>query len=345
MSAPAGWYDDGSGHQRWWDGNAWGVYAQDVSSVQVEARAVAYEQVAVSVGRPVKSPGMFNALGRAVKGAAQEQWAASQRRRQEREELEEEARRKQEELDRRAGPLVTSGVFGGSSIEIFENGYVRIGEALVAEVESQQERMMSITGSRASVWHSQSLGLRLPSQPYEKLLSISFSRGSGSMSSSNPTHDVAGSVAIKAVSAVVKGGFKASVPGVAVAGAGYLAKKALSGKSVLTIATDRRIHTLTNRTTLSTGGIPIVKTSHEDVGEVLERVGNSVLTALGRGPVTSNVPALPSAQVEVSQEVSSSRMSSEDVAKRLRELAELRKEGILDDEEFLVAKRQLLGRL
>lgn len=130
---------------------------------------------------------------------------------------------------------------------------------------------MSITGSRASVWQPQSLGLRLPSRPYEKLLSISFSRGSGSMPSSNPTHDVAGSVAVKAVSAVVKGGFKASVPGVAVAGVGYIAKKALSGKSVLTIATDRRIHTLTNRTTLSTGGIPIVKTSHEDVGEVLER--------------------------------------------------------------------------
>ena len=31
MSVPAGWYDDGSGRQRWWDGSAWGVYAQDVS--------------------------------------------------------------------------------------------------------------------------------------------------------------------------------------------------------------------------------------------------------------------------------------------------------------------------
>jgi uncharacterized Tic20 family protein len=24
---PPGWYDDGSGHQRWWDGQAWGPYA------------------------------------------------------------------------------------------------------------------------------------------------------------------------------------------------------------------------------------------------------------------------------------------------------------------------------
>lgn len=345
MSAPAGWYDDGTGQQRWWDGGAWGVYAQDVSSVPGDPGAAGYGSVAGSVGQPVKEPGILNALGRVVKNAAQEQRVASRRRRQEREELEQEARRKQEELDRRAGPLVTSGVFGGSSIEIYENGYVRIGEALVAEVERQQDRVMSITGSRASVWQPQSLGLRLPSRPYEKLLSISFSRGSGSRPSSNPTHDVAGSVAVKAVSAVVKGGFKASVPGVAVAGVGYIAKKALSGKSVLTIATDRRIHTLTNRTTLSTGGIPVVKTSHEDVGEVLERVGNSVLAALGRGPVVPTVPALPSGQVEPPQRVSASPVSTVDVTASLRDLAQLHSEGFLDDDEFLEAKRQLLGKL
>lgn len=135
MSAPAGWYDDGTGQQRWWDGGAWGVYAQDVSSVPGDPGAAGYGSVAGSVGQPVKEPGILNALGRVVKNAAQEQRVASRRRRQEREELEQEARRKQEELDRRAGPLVTSGVFGGSSIEIYENGYVRIGEALVAEVE------------------------------------------------------------------------------------------------------------------------------------------------------------------------------------------------------------------
>ena len=84
---------------------------------------------------------------------------------------------------------------------------------------------------------------------------------------------------------------------------------------------------------------------HESVGEVLERVGNSVLVALGRGPMNSNVPALPSGQDEVSQAVSSVGMSSADVAERLRELAELRKEGILDEADFVIAKRQLLGKL
>lgn len=32
---PPGWYDDGSGHQRWWDGQQWGLYApQPVVAVE-----------------------------------------------------------------------------------------------------------------------------------------------------------------------------------------------------------------------------------------------------------------------------------------------------------------------
>ena len=74
-------------------------------------------------------------------------------------------------------------------------------------------------------------------------------------------------------------------------------------------------------------------------------MGNSVLTVLGRGPVVSNAPALPSGQVDPPQRQSSPSMPTEDVAKRLRELDELRKEGILDDADFVIAKRQLLGKL
>ena len=29
-SAPTGWYDDGSGRQRWWDGHAWGGFKDAV---------------------------------------------------------------------------------------------------------------------------------------------------------------------------------------------------------------------------------------------------------------------------------------------------------------------------
>ena len=345
MSAPAGWYDDGTGQQRWWDGGAWGVYAQDVSSAPGGPGAVGYGQVAGSVGQPAKSSGVFNALGRVVKNAAQEQREASKRRRQEREELEQEARRKQEELDRRAGPLATSGVFGDAYIEIFENGYVRVGEALVAEVARRQERLTSISGSQGRSRYSWSLESRMSSQPYEKLLSISFSRVDGLASSPESGHDVVGGAAMKALSAVAKGSLKASVPGLAVAGVGYVAKKVVSGKSVLTIATDRQIHVLSNRAMLSTGGIPLIKTGQGDVGEALERVGNSVLTALGRGSAMSNAPALPSGQIEPPQRVSAPPVSTVDVTASLRDLAQLHSEGFLDDEEFLEAKRQLLGKL
>ena len=345
VSVPAGWYDDGSGQQRWWDGRAWGVYAQDVSSAPGGPGAVGYGQVAGSVGQPAKSSGVFNALGRVVKNAAQEQREASKRRRQEREELEQEARRKQEELDRRAGPLATSGVFGDAYIEIFENGYVRVGEALVAEVARRQERLTSISGSQGRSRYSWSLESRMSSQPYEKLLSISFSRGDGLASSPESGHDVVGGAAMKALSAVAKGSLKASVPGLAVAGVGYVAKKVVSGKSVLTIATDRQIHVLSNRAMLSTGGIPLIKTGQGDVGEALERVGNSVLTALGRGSAMSNAPALPSGQIEPPQRVSAPPVSTVDVTASLRDLAQLHSEGFLDDEEFLEAKRQLLGKL
>lgn len=30
QSSPPGWYDDGSGQQRWWDGMQWGQYASQV---------------------------------------------------------------------------------------------------------------------------------------------------------------------------------------------------------------------------------------------------------------------------------------------------------------------------
>ena len=198
MSAPAGWYDDGSGQQRWWDGRAWGVYAQDVSSVQLEARPSGTGQEVPPTGHLVKSSGMFNALGRAVKGAAQEQWAASQRRRREHEEREEEQRRRyeeriqeerrrREELARKVGRRVTGGVFGTSTIEIYENGYVRVaGPGDGTTVRSIRE-----------------------STPYERLMSISMERSAGGVSSSVASGAEAvamAGTAVKLVSTVAKGG-------------------------------------------------------------------------------------------------------------------------------------------
>lgn len=337
MSAPAGWYDDGSGQQRWWDGGAWGVYAQDVSSVPGEVRPMGAGQGLTAVVRPVREPGILNALGQAVKNAAAEQKSlaigaltAGARARREREEQERQERLRQAECARMAGRRVTSGEFGASEVEIYENGYVRV------VGPSEDGRSCRIDEST----------------PYENLISISFERpdsgSSGAVGAVGAPSVATAGTAVKVVSMIAKrhplGMAVSGGIGLAAAGAGTVAK-IMSAKAVLTITTDQRVHVLTNQVKHPTTGIPMPRKDHESVGVVLEQTGNSVLTALGRGPAVSNAPALPSGQAEVSQGVISPGMSTEDVAKRLRELDELRKEGILDDADFAIAKRQLLGKL
>ena len=336
MSVPAGWYDDGSGRQRWWDGSAWGVYAQDVSPAPAEVHPVGSGQVLAPVARPMKEPGILDALGQAVKDAAVERknlaigaLTAGMRARREREEREREERLRQAECARMAGRRVTSGDFGASEVEIYENGYVR--------VAGPSE------GGR-SCWIDEST-------PYENLISISFERpdggSSGAVGSAGASSVATAGTAVKVVSMIAKRNpavMALSAAGVAAAGAGAVAK-VMSAKAVLTITTDQRVHVLTNQVKHPSTGIPMPRKDHESVGAVLEQTGNSVLAALGRGPVVPNVPALPSGQVDPPQRQSSPSMSTEDVAKRLRELAELRKEGILDDADFAIAKRQLLEKL
>ncbi|OMG19241.1 hypothetical protein BKH38_07455 [Actinomyces naeslundii] len=336
MSVPAGWYDDGSGRQRWWDGSAWGVYAQDVSPAPAEVHPVGSGQVLAPVARPMKQSGILDALGQAVKDAAVERknlaieaLTAGVRARREREEREREERLRQAGCARMAGRRVTSGEFGTSEVEIYENGYVRVAGP------SEAGRLCRIDEST----------------PYENLISISFERpdsGSSGVSGAVAAPSVAtAGTAVKVVSMIAKRNpavMAISAAGVAAAGAGAVAK-IMSAKAVLTITTDQRVHVLTNQAKHPTTGIPMPRKDHESVGAVLEQTGNSVLTALGRGPVSLSAPALPSGQVEPSQGVGSPGMSTEDVAKRLRELAELRKEGILDDADFAIAKRQLLEKL
>ena len=337
MSAPAGWYDDGSGQQRWWDGRAWGVYAQDVSSVPGDPGAVGYGSVAGSVEQPAKEPGILDALGQAVKDAAVERknlaigaLTAGVRARREREERERQERLRQAECARMAGRRVTGGRFGDSEVEIYENGYVRVAG--------------SSEGGRSCRMDE--------STPYENLISISFERPDGGSSGVAGVAGVSSvataGTAVKVVSMIAKrhplGMAVSGGIGLAAAGAGTVTK-IMSAKAVLTITTDQRVHVLTNQAKHPKTGIPMPRKDHESVGAVLEQTGNSVLTALGRGPVVPNVPALPSGQVEPPQTQSSPSMSTEDVAKRLRELAELRKEGILDDADFAIAKRQLLEKL
>lgn len=35
---PAGWYDDGSGRKRWWDGQSWGPYAPPADTIESRGR-------------------------------------------------------------------------------------------------------------------------------------------------------------------------------------------------------------------------------------------------------------------------------------------------------------------
>jgi hypothetical protein len=95
--APAGWYPDGYGNERYWGGSAW------------------TEQLRRPAATPPKKGGAFAKVGAAVKKAAAEKRAAK-----------EELSRKQAENAQAAGNLVTSGVFGTSTVEIYDGGYVRV---------------------------------------------------------------------------------------------------------------------------------------------------------------------------------------------------------------------------
>ena len=58
-SPPPGWYPDVSGHQRWWDGREWGVYAPVVQGPPASVN-----------GRPVKDVGVAYLLAILLGGLA-----------------------------------------------------------------------------------------------------------------------------------------------------------------------------------------------------------------------------------------------------------------------------------
>ena len=61
MATTAGWYDDGSGRQRWWDGSAWTDRFQDVESPVVPEGGLSgfidrIQTEAVAGGQPRPAP-------------------------------------------------------------------------------------------------------------------------------------------------------------------------------------------------------------------------------------------------------------------------------------------------
>lgn len=295
--ARAGWYPDGYGNERYWDGTAWTDQLRALSTSGVEMEAL-------------KKEGALGRLGARVKQAAADKRAAK-----------EELLRKQEEDARAAGALVTSGVFGTSTVEIYENGFVRVAswaEGLSAQQPKSIER----------------------DTPYEKLRSIKFTQ-TGQKNDAESSSALEGAVG-PAVASLLKGGknlMKASAPGLAMAGVAHLASNE-ARKTFLTIATDRQIHTLTNQR--HNGVMKTSNKGHNEVGLALEAAGNAVL---GIVEVPTPDPVVTSPTPDVPQSDTSQALANPTIGDRIRELAALHADGILSEEEFAAAKAKLLGSL
>lgn len=62
MTTPAGWYDDGSGRQRWWDGQQWTEHlAPDVAAP--ETTASGYPATASAAPTAVRTPSVLGLIG------------------------------------------------------------------------------------------------------------------------------------------------------------------------------------------------------------------------------------------------------------------------------------------
>jgi hypothetical protein len=296
--APAGWYPDGQGSDRYWDGTVW----------TDQVRALVVSEVP-------KKAGAFSKLGTAVKNAAVEKKVAR-----------EEITRKQAEDALAAGSLITSGVFGTSTVEIYENGYVRV--ASWGEGGSG-----SGSGSGPKAVDKKT--------PYERLRSVKFTQPEGENSGSSSALEGAVGPAMAKLMKGGKGLMKASAPGMAVAGIAHVASNS-ARKSFLTIATDQNIHTLTNQTTNSLG-LKSSNKAHNDVARALAEAANAVLGVVDAEPRPdvdrSAIVAAPDPVGAVGPATPPS------LSDRLRELAELHADGILSEEEFTSAKAKLLGGL
>lgn len=87
-----------------------------------------------------------------------------------------------------------------------------------------------------------------------------------------------------------------------------------------------------------------------EVGRTLDQVGNSVLNALGVVPPelpthAQHLMAPSTAALNQAATVSQTPVPSPGIPERLRELASLHADGILDDAVFAAAKAKLLGNL
>ncbi|WP_162248869.1 DUF2510 domain-containing protein [Aeromicrobium sp. Root472D3] len=295
--ASAGWYPAQDGTERYWDGEVWSEHLRPSE-----------EKSVISSATPSKKDGMF-ARRRQAKDAETAQ---------------------QEGAAREAGSLVTSGVFGTSTIEIYAGGYVRVASGERADLLGRTHPGKAMSpGAAVSIKKS---------TPFERLHSIKFTRPDQQDQSSS----LEGSVG-PAVANVLRGGkniIRASAPGLAAAGIAHIASTG-GRTSFLTISTDRQIHQLTNQG--HNGIVKTVNKAHNEIGAALEFAGNATLGATQ----TPDPKSVTGTQTDsaFSTVAPPSRAASPTISERVRELADLHRDGILSDEEFSAAKAKVLDQL
>ena len=303
VSTPAGWYDDGQGQVRWWDGSAWTEHVQGPKSSQ-GLKSSALKRIGASIKKAVDD-----------RAAAKRQQYAEEMARQ-----------------TAAGRLLTKGEFGGHCVEIYEGGYVRIMSRSESSPEARTRRNASS---------------RVKQAPYERLISVAFVEGQTDPSAHDSRATTAPkTTAVQTFSGLIGGGIKALPLGAVAAAVGAGAShviKAKSGKSTLTITTDMNIHALTNEGQNSMG-ITVVLRDQVPIGRALER---AALIALG-------LP-LPQERAQIEAHVQSeshpdspgspTQQQASSVTDRLRELATLHREGLINETEFAIAKANLLGNM
>jgi hypothetical protein len=292
---PAGWYPDKENIVRYWDGSQWTEHVQPSvpHADQEDPRR--------------KKDGAFSRIRKAREERALDRAQAV----------------------RAAGALVTSGVFGTSTIEIYEGGYVR-----VASGERPDPLGRHRPGRAIAPGQVVPIG---KNTPYERLRSIKFTPAAEDNSSGTDS-TLEGAVG-PTMAKLLHGGkaaLKGSVPGLAATGIGYIASVG-SRTSFLTIATDKEIHQLTNQG--HNGFVKTANKGHVDVGLAIEAAGNAVLG------VAPDQAARESSAVASAQPTDSAAAERPSVSERLRELADLHREGILSDDEFAEAKAKVLGDL
>ncbi|MDR2896455.1 MAG: DUF2510 domain-containing protein [Propionibacteriaceae bacterium] len=313
-ATPAGWFDDGHGQMRWWDGQRWTEHLQ-AESGGARPRS--------GTGEPLTT---FNDLkahtsrslggwlgGKAAARQATKERLASQK--------------------LAAGPVATRGTFGDALIELYQGGYVRVAHP------GERSTDAVITNKT----------------PYEKLVDIVFispDESTGEAMQPVPTEAVTGAASlVKGVTRLagmtLPGAIVTAAAPLALAGAKQISK-AITGRAVLTITTETMIHSLTNQTKGRLGA----RREQESTGRALEQIGRRIIGLPERhahqavqaaiGPTHLELDAATSTHPISPHDRGEPTMPAVDPVQRLRDLNQLRDDGIIDDDEFNIAKAMIL---